>query len=305
MEFAGLAPNLPENFELANKMIRIAAALSIFGCLINLGFIFYEGIHKKIIVKVLMALCIADLIAHATGVLTTLRITQESVCSVLSLFMTLGFVGSVLLTCCIAHSYKAYRLSESYEDWVETMRSNIYNYLIISIVGALVSAILASTGGMLKLDTTTEYCSYFSPDRSTRTLFQRYIFLILMAVFPLICTLFCLYCYFAIARVEGVKKAGRYALFFYPLILIVCYLPLGIFELKYLFWGEKNSFWLLVVAISMNLQGFLNAIAYGIFSEVYRFCCLKRGIREPLVINSMHSSMSSAELETGRKISLA
>lgn len=290
----------PGDMDVLNRSIQITASISVIGCLCNLFLIFYEGIHKKPIMKALIALCFTDLTANITGLVTTFPKTHESTCTALSFFMAFGFVGSVLFTCCISHSYKVLRLSSSYESWVKKTSSLIYSYLIISFSGTFLFAILATIGRTLRLSE-SKYCSHYGkPDG----IFETCVFTALMVGLPILSICYCLYCYYAIVKAAGLKKAGRYVLFFYPLILIFCFLPLGISELMRNFSDGTKPFSPLLVSISMYLQGILNSLVYGIFSAIYRRCCLNRQIKDPLIANA-ENSYSSSELESERKFSLA
>lgn len=275
-------PRLLEKGDITNGLlVRIAASASIFGCLCNQLLILFEKSRKKPFAKGLVGLGLANLLINIATVMTTFQVAKEDTCTSFSFFLAFGYVGSILLTCFLSHSYKTYYLSTSIDDWEKEIYSCIWSYLIISMGGAFLFAVLASFGGLLTLDETFEYCTFLRNTTQSRNIYESCIFFILVVGLPVISTIFCIYCYAGILKLEDWREARRYSLFYYPLILIICYLPLGIFEAETLF-SEKLFYSLTqLVVILMNIQGIFNGLVYIAFPEMNRF---------PIIFDSLPTS---------------
>lgn len=97
--------------------------------------------------------------------------------------------------------------------------------------------------------------------------------LVIVLIPLIIALLICSLCYLAIIRKlkKFNKKRSYLELFLYPLILVICYLPGAIKALyESLANDDVSEAWDIAVNVLFNLQGFLNAFAYGLSQRIMR-----------------------------------
>ena len=290
-----------EEIHVVNISIQITSLLSIIGCGLNLALIKHEGIQSRPIMKIVIALCVTDIIGCLASSATTIKAFSNFMCQTLGFFMVLGHTSSVLFTCCLAHAYKILRSCQTAKEWEKETSPKINWYLGISATGAAILSVCAIIVNLLQKE--SEYCTLFHQNGGARDV----VVLLFILVIPICCCLYCMYCYGSIVMEQGFGGAGRFLLFFYPLILIVCYLPISIFDILSLLSKVPGSSYLIVVAILINAQGLFNACAYGLFSTLYRNCCRRRSVvtlKDPVVYVIVNSDDLSLDDPNSRRISL-
>ena len=91
---------------------------------------------------------------------------------------------------------------------------------------------------------------------------------------------FCVYSY--TTTISHIKKVGggtHTELVLYPIILAVVLLPRVTLDLYLIFVEEPPYAWLVIAQIAWGSQGFLNALAYGLYVRILKSCktrCLGR-----------------------------
>ena len=161
-----------------------------------------------------------------------------------------GWNGAIIWPCCIAHCLllTLKRLDETIPDQF------FLRYLIISIISpALWTAIgLALSLIQVKSNPTFDLniISYLTP--------------------PLLGSLFCFICYFLVVRQLRRFRAGNFfEMLLYPLILILCNLPYSLIFLRVLILEQYDRpWWVQLFEVLFNLQGLLNAFAYGLSKRI-------------------------------------
>ena len=227
--------------------------LSIIGSLFNAVTTCYLKAYTSGIGKIVLALSAFDIIL-ALGNFLCGVFSEEDETGPLLIFL-FGWNGAIIWPCCLAHCLllTLKRLDETIPDQF------FRRYLIISIISpALWTAIgLTLTRIKNKLGEEAPFdlniISYLIP--------------------PLLGSLFCFICYILVVKQLKKMRAGNFwEMLLYPLILILCNLPYSIIFCRELLQTEEENqdqpWWSVMFDILFNLQGLLNAFAYGLSKRI-------------------------------------
>ena len=256
-----------------HPIIIIGDALSILGSLFNIVATLTFQAQRMTIGKMVLILSTMDLIANITSMLLVLKAAGPLQCRVMSFFVGVGYSGSAFWTCCFAHSLI---LSVKYGD-INVIDKAFKKYVIFSVLWSLPISITTTAIGYLSVDSKNGMCWHVVEDvHSWKNITGG----VLFGVSCFIAIGVCAYCY--ISSFKELKKStleAHYELIFYPLILIICYLPYALGGITSLIMYQRVPYpWNLIVNLLLYLQGFLNSIAYGLSGTINTICrkrCIK------------------------------
>lgn len=260
--------NIPS--DLAFKIIlanRIADSLSILGCLFNLFTTVLLKASDYTLGKMVVLLCITDLIYNGISVIQSFHQIENWMCQTTTFFSFFGYAGSLCCTICFAH---ALYVSVTY-DQVKAIDSFLKLYVMSSCVTGLAGATLSVVLGYAVVDNEVQLCLHRKTAETGEIIDWAMLVIVLIPL--IIALLICSLCYLAIIRKlkKFNKKRSYLELFLYPLILVICYLPGAIKALyESLANDDVSEAWDIAVNVLFNLQGFLNAFAYGLSQRIMR-----------------------------------
>lgn len=260
--------NIPS--DLAFKIIlanRIADSLSILGCLFNLFTTVLLKASDYTLGKMVVLLCITDLIYNGISVIQSFHQIENWMCQTTTFFSFFGYAGSLCCTICFAH---ALYVSVTY-DQVKAIDSFLKLYVMSSCVTGFAGATLSVVLGYAVVDNEVQLCLHRKTAETGEIIDWAMLVIVLIPL--IIALLICSLCYLAIIRKlkKFNKKRSYLELFLYPLILVICYLPGAIKALyESLANDDVSEAWDIAVNVLFNLQGFLNAFAYGLSQRIMR-----------------------------------
>ena len=255
-------------------LFKLALGLSVTGilfvCITSLAFKTYR---RPLGLMVLM-IAIADLLF--TFPLSVFFKTKTDVlCNVAAAVSEYGAVSSLLWVGCFAHALKNI-LSKGNEI---VLKQWLLWYFIISQVVPIGFAAYSYLGNFFKANKSsqTDFTFCFHPESNGFD----FVFLICLPLPALLTACYIAYCYFMVGRaMKGLfrSKSKFISLMLFPLVLVVSWAPLLIYQFMVFFNNDlKNNTVSLVLFSLAMLQGFFNAIAYGVshrlISRVKESCC--------------------------------
>ena len=254
----------PDKFGPTNPFMITVNAISIIGSVINIATTYFFGSYKFAIGKMVIILSGMDLIANISSILLAIKAASSFHCIVMSFIIGFGYLGSLFWTCCFAHSLILTTRGRNImiiEEWLR-------KYVISSFVFSFSLAVILAASRYLDQDK-SGYCWNVDGDPAV----ERFQALILLVP----CTmsiLFCIFCYaYAWKRLRNSKLGIRLELFFYPLILIICYLPFVLGNVINFLIGEKIVYpYNMILNLLLYSQGFFNSIAYGLSGTLNGTC---------------------------------
>lgn len=266
----------PHQAYLINIANAISSSLSILGSLFNLVTTIILRKEWTTIGKMIVALSLADILGAAMTIFLFIQNPSNLTCQTISFFSTFGNISSFLWTCFFAH---AMYVSMNHIE-VRSLSKYWWRYVAISFIlsaGLGITAVYTSfyTVGV---DPAPEYCYH-------RSLDERFDWgNLIIIILPMgLSALYCSFCYISV--VGQIRKTGSNLfseVVFFPLILIICNLPICIVgfltEMKGS-WAISFSF-VMVANILWNIQGLFNAFAYGLSQKIIygykELCCMRK-----------------------------
>ena len=251
----------------------VGNSLSIFGSVFNLITIFHVRTSTAILRKMIVSLCVMDLIFNILSMFSILSTENELLCSSLGFLVLYGYNGSIVLTCCFAHCLNStLKRSEA-----EANTGKLWKiYQILGFVSPIILSGIATGTQYYRVQ--DNYCWHYPSDEAQID-WQDFFLSFLPTT---IAVLYCMYCYLSVIR--KLREMGMRVyleLLFYPLILIICSFPWNAYSLYSIFSTQPPPFDLFVIAnVMLSMQGFFNALAYGlsrtIISGYKRLFCERR-----------------------------
>lgn len=248
----------PEQQAMLKMAGGIMSGFSISGSILNLVLILILKRFRDVQQVIVMAICISDILFGSVVILNIkLTITKIFQCRILCFFEATGFLSSMMWTCCFAHSLM--KSLDKENRMISRKRTMIYIFygIVLPIIGALMLA------NVRNYAVDNETCWIDAPDFNWVDLLG----------YNLIClgsVIYCGICYYRINnRIKRVSGENNIGLAIIPLVLVICALPLTVYDLYMNTYSGGAIFWWLFIAyILWNSQGFLNAFAYGLSSRI-------------------------------------
>ena len=304
----GEAPGPADDAKLQMLLMIITCMLSIIGCFFNLTTTLILKIAHNTLGKMVVVLCIMDLLYNVCCILTDYYPGNSITCMIESSLMIGGFAGSIFWTCCFAHCLYV----SAKGDTVIILEDYFTKYTILSIIAAIIFGTTSGLTNFIQYEETTG-CVH----QTKTNAFDLSFFLVLICPVTL-AVLYCIFCYASTIRALRQLREKLYLeLLIYPLVLIICFFPyIGVGIYKQI--NETVSIPSLVTLISkslFNLQGFLNAFVYGLSRRIidgYKHQCCNGADPEsfslPHTFNSsslaVYTSRAQTELEPPRYLKI-
>lgn len=255
---------------LANFIMDI---LSIVGCAFNLIITIILRASDYSLGKMVVQLCIMDLLYNGISIIQFAPIYSEIICQMMSFGAFFGYAGSLACTCCFAH---ALYMSVKHRADIIDQYYKRYTYIgiIAGIIGGLLSVAIQYNG----IEESTGLCWHYSRDTDIYRISG------MIIILPVtVSLLYCFTCYIPVmSKLKEINKRNNLELLLYPLILIVCYLPI-MYKAVLLAFNAHVALSLglnILFNVLFNAQGFLNAFAYGLSQRIITGlkakCCKKR-----------------------------
>lgn len=261
----------------------IVGALSILGCLFNIGVTVYFKKSRLIFGKMVILLAVFDLLNNVPAVLITFEfLNSPFTCEVAGSWVTyFGFAGSYFFTTCFAHSLFHSLKNSS----IECVQKYYRKYISLSVAAGLV---VGTTAVMVRFK---EYKSFGNGHSSCTThQFSGYhpAVLFILVIPGIINMVGCSIYYILTMRVLNKLHQGyNWGLLVYPMIIVICIAPAMLRRLLFLL-GIKDmpDIYIQATRAAFGAQGFLNSLAYGLSKEIYgllKGCCCPRDRSESLM----------------------
>ena len=239
----------------------IASSFSIFGVIfVFLTYTFITDIRSIPTIKFVLCLSFADLILTISGLIETAPSADvnETLCSILGLFNQFGRISSLLWTSVFA--YSLYNVLKT-----NRLNLNHFNrYLTICFIIPLISIFIPLIGGWY--GNASIYCWISSTlNKTTETILTvcfYYGWFPIAVIFNIVCYSKAIILLRKNAATEE-SKASFYQLLLYPLILVMCW-SIAFVDRYEIIMNVDNSFLRIAHVFMVQIQGFLNALAYGI-----------------------------------------
>ena len=256
----------------------IVAGLSILGCLFNLITTLMIRNTWTTLGWMIIALSLSDILTAVMTILLRFENTSYILCQCISFLTTFGNINSFIWTCCFGHALLAsMRQTEDVRSLKRYWKA--YTSIALSVSAFLGTVAVFTEFYTVGVDPAPNYCLH-------RTKHEEFdIGSLLVLLLPsLLSAVYCICCY--LAAIKDIRKSGSriYSeLLLFPLILIVCNSPIcvvGIMEQLKL--NIEIPFKVMLISnILWNLQGFLNAFAYGLSQKIIfgyqEICCKRKG----------------------------
>lgn len=262
-------------------ILAICNGVSMLGCFFNIFTAYYLKTVSHVLGKVVAILSLMDLIFSIAGPMAAIPLDSGFYCRIVSLLVGLGLNGSLIWTCCFAFSFLQAIKQQDLDLLSHYFRKSMIVTVTFSIIQAIYATVAPFKENVSKMCIHQIRASNFDYDAN------------LIVLLPmLLSTLFCMVCYVIVYRkIKEASNQQNLNLLVYPLILIICSFPIvSLTIIKQLYGPTAVTDTLMIIANALwGLQGFFNALAYGLSSEVirsYRMKCCRRA-------KSIKSSMAS------------
>lgn len=266
MNLGIILEEIPSNYNVMGRVLAIVNVLSLVGCFSNLLMTLWIKNRSDTLIKIIVAICVTDLLFSLFSLLLFLVPMAESYCMPMIFFDNYGFLGSLTWTCCFAHHFaKVVRhLTRNSTEW------SFRTYAIISFTLPLLLSIGLAKFQTYDIDPKTQTCWITLGDATFDWVDALFFDLpILLAV------LYCTFCYLSIIIKARRSGEGTFlGLALYPLILIICVAPLVVLDVYTIFFKPEkiNFYWMLITAGLWKSQGLFNAFAYGLSGGIMDGC---------------------------------
>lgn len=273
--------------------VKVMNYLSIFGCIFNLFISIVLKTHRNTVGKMVIGICIADLMLAVATLHTHEPTDSEFFCDSMTVAMQFGFGGSLGLICCFSHALATTMKTQN----IEILESYWKSYVLIALSTASFIAVASVLTGYNHIDEHIGLCAHLIELHDFH-----YSDIVALAI-PVSCAIvYCLCCYMAVINeIKRLRGGLHLELLLYPLILIVCDVPYTILGLLNQFKFALSYSSILICTILFYTQGFLNAFAYGlsksIVSEAKKRCSRAKDKRPRLESEGTVQSISPLSLE--------
>lgn len=251
----------------------VANGISIVGLIFNLITNYYVRTSTTILKKMIVSLCLMDLLFNVVTTLSIFKMQYPILCGFLGFFVFYGYGGSIAWTCCFAHCL--YSTIGQKQSEVDSNEDQWTRYKYVGFISPLVISVAATAAQYYTVN--SEYCWHNSNigDIDWLDMF--------LSIIPTILAVtYCFYCYASvIGKLRQMGMRIYVELLFYPLILIICFFPWNIYSIYAIVVKESPPYKLYLISnIMLSLQGFLNALVYGLSRTMIKgykkFCCKKK-----------------------------
>ena len=261
--------------ELGKEVNAIVSILSVSGVLFSLVTSIALKTHKHAVGKMVIGLCLMDLMLNGALIFDFGDIYDISLCQLQTFFIYCGYGGSLAWTCCFAHSlWYSLNIGEA------IIKDSLFKiYAWISSAAALVIGAVAVFTRFRQIDDGLKICKHVHGSNGYLADIGDFLVLVSPAVISI---LICSICYILVIKKLKDWGARMYLeLLLYPIILLICYCPLAILAVYTRYSGYQPSETLYAICNGLfSAQGFLNAFAYGLSRKVVLGwmckCCLRK-----------------------------
>ena len=266
-----------DDFLALKGLAAVLGFLSLFGILFNLFTTLLVGSSSQLMDKMIIGLCIMDLINVLPVPFSRVPMTSDWICQVQSFIIDFGYGGSLSFTCCFAHFlYKT--VNQGFSEVVDDI---FKKYLTFSIVMAAVIGLTSVITGQREINHNTETCMAALVSGAFD------VGALLVRVLPsIVSIIYCSYCYLTIVKkFRAMGKNVFVVLLLYPFILIITNLPITVTRTIIMFnstYQVSYGFGVVIAVLYMS-RGLMNAFAYGLSRRIierYKAkCCARRKTR--------------------------
>lgn len=248
--------------------------LSVIGSLFNILTIGLLQVSTIALKKMVIFRAIFDIIFSLNAFMGPIRALNAVECQIRGFLWTVGSAGSIFWTCCFAHSL--YASVKKLDGTVPELYFR--RYWIISCSLALAWGAFAVFINYFQIIGESRICHH-NPFSADLKLYQ-----VLIIQFPVYFgILYSIGCYASVMRKLVKYNSGIHIeLLLYPLILIICNLPIVMRRLIIALTfkeGEVSPHWVAIIGIALlHSQGILNAVVYGFSKTViskYKERCMR------------------------------
>lgn len=280
-----------EEEELLGTINSVIIAISVAGCFFNaITSLYLQNTHVTL-TKMVLALCMMDLLNDSlTFILLRVKVS-EGFCWASNIMLWFSWGGALAWTCCFA--YSLYITAKDIS--VHNVSKCLPKFAGASIVISLIMASIAFGFRFNDLDHES-YCTFEFNEKALKT----------VAVVSVLSIIYCLYCYLTVIKLFKRKlNALHLELLVYPGILVLCLVPLVLETLYLIMENDWPPFYFhLIQSIAFNLQGLLNAFAYGLSRRIKDGCGERWRGRTPREEDSSFVETDGNDNEIARGLSL-
>lgn len=220
--------------------------------------------YKTHLGKMILLLNLADFIFAATKTVGSLVVPQtDLLCSILNSSAHFGVVSSVVWGVCFGHA-----LLMAAKSQTTSVSQYFQTYRVVALLLPLVLAVTMCFSDYVITDG-KNHCVHRLPMGKFDTSYFIY------AQVPLLscCALSLAFYVLAFCRFKGLEIQGTsYILILYPAIMLLCWLPIMSASVTVLLGVNVSSKLVAFFEAMGQLQGFLDAIAYGGVTRIARSC---------------------------------
>lgn len=252
------------------ELEAIAAACSLVGCIFTI-MISLKHFSRRYINRMIIILCLIDIVFALSAFWQWAPSCTPFLCKLLSLISCASYAGSLVLTCCFAHSL--YAVLNHHSPVYETVEHNWRFYMTITTIVGSINGFFALIFNFRRVDDFKGHCVHFNSKGPGTNL-------IVDTIPAIICDFYCIFCYaLVIRKLKTLSQRYHMELMCYPIIIVICTLPKAVKEIMIFFEGEPSVEFYFIQGILSVLQGFFNAMAYGVVHKIQN-CRKNRNVQE-------------------------